>query len=133
MGNRDSPSRRPLIIYTVSENQPPRIFQQHHAPAEGEGEGVCAGEEGAQEGVHGEQGARLLRRPPRPRSPLPLHRRLRLPQLQTQNVREWWEAWPRRIEKESTKKLFVTYSFRSRIYRWLPEYHCNRIRNLKLG
>merc|ERR1711992_1407 len=95
---RDSPSRRPLIIYTVSENQPSRIFTQHHAPAEGEGEGVCAGEEGAEEGVHGEQGARLLRRPPRPRSPLPLHRRLRLPQLKTQNVRD------RSIEKESTKK-----------------------------
>merc|ERR1711879_70024 len=85
---RDSPPQRPQITYTVVENQRPRVFQQHHAPAEGEGEGVCAGEEGAQEGVHGEQGACLLRRPPRPRSPLPLHRRLRLPQLQTQSVRE---------------------------------------------
>merc|ERR1712117_786560 len=115
MGKQRQSAPPSAYYFTVSENQPPRIFQQqHHAPAEGEGEGVCAGEEGAQEGVHGEQGARLLRRPPRPRSPLPLHRRLRLPQLETQNVREWWEAWPRRIEKESTKKLFVTYSFRSR-------------------
>ena len=100
----------------------------HHASTEGEGEGVRAGEEGAQEGVHGEQGARLLRRPPHPRSPLPLHRRLRLPQLQTQNLR---------YEKHRERKYQEVPTASGPVSKdtliWLPEHHCNRIRNLKLG
>ena len=126
-------------VHKQTQSQPfsPTGYQDirlRHASTKGPSEGVCEGEEGAQEGVHGEQGARILSGAPRdelykiglpgklilikrtglggshillkivsenqfsgktyfyaiassPRSPLPLHRRLRLPQLKTQDLR----------------------------------------------
>ena len=55
------------------------IYHQN-ASVEGQDEGERSREEGAQEGVHGEQGQGADGRTPGPRTPFPLHRRLRLPQ-----------------------------------------------------
>ena len=79
-------------VHKQTQSQPfsPTGYQDirlRHASTKGPSEGVCEGEEGAQEGVHGEQGARILSGAPSSRSPLPLHRRLRLPQLKTQDLR----------------------------------------------
>ena len=59
-----------------------KIITGHNASIKRKSQGERQGEEGTQEGLPGEQGQRVLRRPPRPRGPLPLPHCVRLHQNQ---------------------------------------------------